>query len=274
MKTTRAHAVTGQLVVTCAAAIAVVPLLGVLIMALREPDTRDSTIRLSDSFHFSNFGAVWGLADLGAALASSFTVSITATLLTVLLSVPAGYALAHFRFPLRNTLFVLLLAGLMLPNESLIIPLYFDFRAVGLADNLLGVILVETALGLAFGTFWMRSFFREASPEIVDAGRMDGANSFVILVRLLLPTAVPQLLALVVLTFVWSWNDLLVPLVMLSGGRQFTAPMALAAFQGQYATDYAYLAAAAILTALPVVVVYLVLQRSFAQGITSGATKG
>ncbi|GAA1552821.1 carbohydrate ABC transporter permease [Dactylosporangium maewongense] len=274
MRTSRAHALTGQVVVTCAAALAMVPLIGVVIMALGEPDTQDSTIRLSDSFHFGNFKAVWDLADMGTALATSFKVSITATLLTLLLSVPAGYALARFKLPLRNALFFILLAGLMLPNESLIIPLFFDFREVGLADNLIGVVLVETALGLPFGCFWMRTFFRDAPHEITDAGRVDGANSFVILVRLLLPMAMPQLLALIVLSFVWTWNDLLVPLVMLSGGRELTAPMSLATFQGQYTTDYTYLSAGAILTALPVIAVYLVLQRSFAHGITSGAMKG
>ncbi|WP_424530037.1 carbohydrate ABC transporter permease [Sphaerisporangium viridialbum] len=274
MKSTRTHAITGQVVVTCAAALAVVPLIGVVIMALGEPDTQNSSIRLSDSFHFGNFADVWELAELGTALATSFKISISATLLTVLLSVPAGYALAQFKFPFRGLLFLILLGGLMLPNESLIIPLFFDFREIGLADNLLGVILVETALGLAFGTFWMRTFFTNAPSEIIDAGKVDGANSFVILTRLLVPMAGPQLLALIALSFVWTWNDLLVPLVMLSGGRQLTAPMTLAIFQGQYTTDFTYLSAAAILTALPVVVVYIVLQRSFAFGITSGSIKG
>jgi len=274
MKSSRTHAGISQVVITCAAALAVAPLIGVVIMALGEPDTRDSTIRLGNSFHFGNFWDVWQLADLGTALLTSCKISVAVTLLTTLLAVPAGYALALFRFPLRGFLFVVLLGGLMLPNEALIIPLFFDLRDVGLTDNLLGVVLVETALGLAFGSFWMRSFFLNAPFEVIDAAKVDGANSFVILTRVLMPMAVPQLLALIVLTFVWSWNDLLVPLVMLSGGRQTTAPMTMATFQGQYTTDYAYLSATAILTALPVVLVYFVLQRSFTHGITSGAVKG
>lgn len=274
MKVSRTHAVVGQSVVTIAAALAVVPLLGVVIMALGEPGTTDSTIRLSGSFHFGNFHDVWELSGMGSALGTSLRISLAATVLTVLLSVPAGYALAQFDFPLRGLAFVLLLGGLMLPNEALIIPLFFDFRDVGLTDNLAGVIIVETALGLAFGSFWMRSFFLDAPAEIIDAGRMDGANSFVILVRLLLPLASPQLMALVALTFVWTWNDLLVPLVLMPGGSHLTAPMSLATFQGQYTTDYPYLAAAAILTALPVLAVFVVLQRSFALGFTSGAVKG
>lgn len=274
MRTSRAHRAVAYVIIACAAALAAVPLLGVLIMALGEPNTLDSSISLSKSFHFGNFKDVWELADLGTALATSLKISVSATLLTVLLSVPAGYALALFRFPLRGLLFMMLLAGLMLPNESLIIPLFYDFLKVGLTDSILGVVLVETALGLAFGCFWMRAFFLTAPAEVIEAGRMDGASSFTILRKLLLPMAMPQLLALTVLSFVWTWNDLLVPLVMLSGGQHMTAPMSLATFQGQYTTDYTYLAAAAILTALPVVVVYVVLQRSFALGIASGAVKG
>jgi raffinose/stachyose/melibiose transport system permease protein len=268
------HTVVGHTVMTVAAATAVVPLVGVAIMALGEPNTTNSTINLGGSLNFGNFAEVWTASGMGSALGTSLTISLVTTVLTVLLSVPAGYALAQFEFPLRGVAFVLLLSGLMLPNEALIIPLFFDFRELGLTDNLVGVIIVETALGLAFGSFWMRSFFLTAPLEIIDAGRVDGANSLVILVRLLLPLALPQLLALVALTFVWSWNDLLVPLVLMPGGEQMTAPMSLATFQGQYTTDYTALSAAAILTALPVIAVYVVLQRSFQLGLTSGAVKG
>lgn len=274
MRSSGVHRALGHLILVATATLAVAPLLAVLIMALGEPNTLDSSISVSGSLNFTNFKDVWELAGLGGALLTSLQISVSATLLTMLLAVPAGYALARFRFPFRGLFFLVLLAGLMLPNESLIIPLFYDFRHFGLTDSILGVVLVETSLGLAFGCFWMRSYFLTASTEIVEAGRMDGANSMTILRKLLLPMAVPQLLALAVLTFVWTWNDLLVPLVMFSGGQHVTAPMSLATFQGQYTSDYTYLAAAAILTALPVVVVYVVLQRSFALGISSGAVKG
>ena len=272
MKTPPQQRAVGYVVLIVAAAVATVPLLGVVLMSLGSPSEIGGSVSIG-TLHFDNFGAVWKLGQLPKGLLTSFLISTSATLLTVLLSVPAGYALASFRFRFRTALFVLLVAGLMLPNESLIIPLFFDLRSVGLGDKVIGVILVETALSLAFGTFWMRAFFLDAPSGLVEAARLDGANSFVILTRVLVPLATPQVLALVVLVFVWTWNDLLVPLVLLSGGRTATAPMALAIFQGQHATNYAYLSAAAILTALPVVVVYVALQRSFSRGIMSGAIR-
>jgi raffinose/stachyose/melibiose transport system permease protein len=272
MRTSRTQSVVARVILVVAGLAALAPLVGVLVMALGSPREVGGSVNLG-SPHFSNFQVVWTAAQLPQALRTSLLISCIATLLTVVLSIPAGYAFASFRFPLRAVLFVVVLAGLMLPNESLIIPLFFDFRKLGIDNSLWGVIAVETALSLAFGSFWMRSFFLTAPTGIVDAARTDGANTFVILVRVLAPLARPQVLALAVLTFVWTWNDLLVPLVLLSGGRYITAPMTLAVFQGQHATNYAYLSAAALMTALPVILVYAVLQRSFARGVMAGAIR-
>lgn len=272
MRTSRTHTTIAHVILVVAALVTLVPLASVLIMALGAPSEVGGKVSLG-SPHFSNFRVVWDAAQLPQALRTSLLISCAATFLTIVLSIPAGYAFASFRFPFRGVLFVIVLTGLMLPNESLIIPLFFDFRSIGINDSLWGVVLVETALTLAFGSFWMRSFFLTAPTSIVDAARMDGANTFVILFRVLAPLAMPQVLALAVLTFVWTWNDLLVPLVLLSGGRHITAPMTLAVFQGQHATNYAYLSAAALMTALPVVAVYAALQKSFARGVMAGAIR-
>jgi raffinose/stachyose/melibiose transport system permease protein len=272
MRTPRTQSVIAHAILVLAGLAALAPLVGVLVMALGSSEELGGKVRLGAP-HFSNFQVVWSQAQLPQALGTSLTISVVATLLTVVLSVPAGYAFASFRFPFRALLFVIMLSGLMLPNESLIIPLFFDFRSLGIDNSLWGVILVETGLSLAFGSFWMRSFFLSAPSGLVDAARTDGANTFVILIRVLAPLARPQVLALAVLTFVWTWNDLLVPLVLLSGGSSVTAPMTLAIFQGQHLTNYAYLAAAALLTVMPVVVVYVALQRSFARGVMAGAVR-
>ncbi len=266
------HRGVGYVLLTVAAALAIVPLLGVFIVATGRADDFGGNVTLG-ALHFENFKAAWDQADMSDALKTSFTISVCATAITVLLCVPAGYALALFKFPLRGFLFLLLLSGLMLPNESIIIPLFFDFRRVGLDDSLLGLIFVEAALSIAFGAFWMRASFMNIPSGLVDAARLDGANSFVILTRVLAPLAVPQILAMVVLTFVWTWNDLLNPLVLLSGGTSQTAPMALAIFQGQHQTNYALLAAAALITAAPVLLVYVVMQRSFNRGLVAGAIR-
>ena len=127
---------------------------------------------------------------------------------------------------------------------------------------------------LAFGTFWMRAFFRGVDPAILEAARIDGATDVRILLSILLPIGRPAIVTQVVLTFMWTWNDFLIPLVMSPSGRMRTAPLGLAFFQGQYTQGTTLLAAGAVLVALPMVVLYLVLQKQFISGMTDGAVKG
>ena len=272
MRNSRLHAGVAYTLLSIAAALAIVPLLGVLIVATGRPDDVSGNVSFG-SLHLGNFKQAWDQANMASAMRTSLTISICATVLTVLLCVPAGYALAMFKIRFRGLLFVLLISGLMLPNESIIIPLFFDYRRVGLDSSLLGVILVEAGLSIAFGAFWMRAFFLNAPTGLVEAARIDGANSLTILTRILSPLAVPQILALIVLVFVWTWNDLLNPLVLLTGSDKQSVTMALAIFQGQHQTNYALLAAAALITAAPVVLVYVVMQRSFSRGLVTGAIR-
>ena len=266
------HRVVGYTLLTIAAALAVVPMIGVFIVATGKPSDLGGNVTFG-ALHWDNFRQAWDQANMASALKTSLTISVFATLLTVAVCIPAGYALAMFKVPMRAFLLVVILSGLTLPNESIIIPLFFDFRRVGLDNGMVGVILVEAGLSIAFGAFWMRAFFLNSPPSLVEAARIDGANTFTVLTRILAPLARPQILAMVVLTFVWTWNDLLNPLVLLSGGSLQTAPMALAIFQGQHQTNYALLASAALITAAPVVLVYVVLQRSFSRGLVAGAVR-
>jgi raffinose/stachyose/melibiose transport system permease protein len=201
-------------------------------------------------------------------------ITIATVVVSVLFSVPAGFAFGTMNFRGRNIIFYALLFGLLIPLEALIIPLYFDLRRFGLVDNYWGVVLPDSALSVSFGSFWMRAFFLSTPRELVEAARLDGAGSFATLRRVLIPLASPPILTLAVLVFVWTWNDFLLPLVMLAGSNIQTAPIALVFFQSQHTTNYTYLAGATIITAAPVLVVYVVLQRSFHRGMLAGALKG
>jgi raffinose/stachyose/melibiose transport system permease protein len=270
----RIERTTGYVILTLASAIAVLPLLGVLVMALNPPNSLSATPSFSQATHLGNFGAVWHQAGFGGALSASAIIALPTVAITVVVSVPAGYAFASMKFRGRSPLFYLLLLGLLIPLEAMIIPLYFDLRPYGLTGNYWGVILPESALSIAFGAFWMRAYFLSAPRSLIEAARLDGANVLTTLRKVLLPLARPQMLTLAVLVFVWTWNDFLLPLVMLSGSSIQTAPISLVFFQGQHTTDFAYLAGAAVITVIPVVVVYVLLQRSFARGMLSGAMKG
>ena len=133
--------------------------------------------------------------------------------------------------------------------------------------------LPQTAQSLTFGTFWMRTFFRGVDPAILETARIDGASDIRILCSVLLPIGRPAVVTQIVLTFMWTWNDFLIPLVMSPSGRVRTAPLGLALFQGQYTRGSTLLAAGAVFVALPTAVLYLALQRQFISGMTEGAVK-
>ena len=201
-------------------------------------------------------------------------IAVVVVTSALVLSLMSGYVLGILRPPGSNVLFYVFLLGIMVPSEAIILPLFYDLRTLGLTDTLWAVALPQIAQSLAFGTFWMRAFFRSVNPSILEAARLDGAGDIRILWSILLPLARPAIVTQIVLTFMWTWNDFLIPLVMSPTGRVRTAPLSLAFFQGQYTTGSTLLAAGAVLVALPMVILFLALQRSFISGMTEGAVKG
>ncbi len=232
--------------------------------------------RVGDSgLSLANFGTAWTEGEFGRFLTNSALVSSTVVIVAAVLSSLAGYAFGTMRFPGSTALFYLLLVGLMVPSEAVIIPLYYTFSALGLTDTYAAMIAPQIAQSLAFGTFWMRAYFRSSSRELVEAARLDGAGHWRTLWNVLLPLGRPAVVTMVLLTFMWTWNEFLIPLVMVINEPSLsTAPLGLARFQGQYTSGTALLAAGAVLVALPVVVVYLFAQRYFIRGMLEGAVKG
>ena len=174
----------------------------------------------------------------------------------------------------REALFIFFVVGLIIPMESIIVPLYYDLRRVNLVDTYWSVILPQIAVSVAFGTFWMRTFFLTSPRSLIEAARIDGASHMQVLVRVLLPSARPALQTMAVLLFMGSFNDFLLPLVMLQGDQSArTVPLAVYTFISQREIDVNLLAAGGIIATLPVVLVYLCTQRSFIQGMMTGALK-
>jgi raffinose/stachyose/melibiose transport system permease protein len=168
----------------------------------------------------------------------------------------------------------LLLLGLTVPSEAVIVPLYYDLRDLGLTNTYAALVLPQVAQSVAFGTFWMRTYFAASSRGVVEAARLDGANHWQTLWRVLLPMGRPALVTLVVLVFMWTWNEFLLALVMVTDEGLRTAPLGLRFFSDRATTSVPLLAAGSVLVALPVVVVYLFLQRHFIRGMVNGAVKG
>lgn len=223
--------------------------------------------------HPENFLRAWEIGRFGEYMGNSVAVAVLVVAVAVTASILAGYALGAMRFRGSTAVFYVFLLGIMVPTEAFIVPMFFDMRALGLTNTIWGVALPQIAMSIAFGTFWMRAYFRGASRELIEAARLDGAGSWRILWQVLVPIGRPAILTLVLLTFMWTWNEFLIPLVMSPNGAVRTAPLGLAFFQGQYTQGTALLAAGAILVALPVVVLYIVLQRHFIKGMIEGAVK-
>jgi len=221
-----------------------------------------------------SLGAAWEEGSFGTYLRSSAIVTGAVVAISTVLSVLAGYAFGLMRFRGEQMLFYAILLGLTIPMEAIVVPLYYDLRDVGLTDTYWALILPQAALSTAFGTFWMRAFFRSVPRSLIEAARLDGSSSWMTLWRIVLPLGRPAVLTMVVLVFMWTWNEFLLALVMVADESLRTAPLGLAFFQGRNTSDEALLAAGALIVAAPVVVVYLFLQRHFIRGMLGGAVKG
>ena len=191
-----------------------------------------------------------------------------------MLSILAGYAFGTMRFRGSQVLFYVFLLGLMVPTEAMIVPLYYDFRDLGLTDTYWALILPQAGTSIAFGTFWMRAFFRSVPRSLGEAARLDGATSWSALWRVVLPLGRPAVVTMMVLVFMWTWNEFLLALVMVSDESLRTAPLGLAFFQGRNTSDFSLLAAGSVIVATPVVILYVFLQRHFIRGMLAGAVKG
>ncbi|MBK7821694.1 MAG: carbohydrate ABC transporter permease [Tessaracoccus sp.] len=255
-------------ILTVFALYALAPILTIFLTALRP----QSGVQ-GGGLHIENFADAWEIGNFGTALLNSVLVALLVVSAAIVLSILAGYAFGTMRFRGSTVLFYLFLLGMMVPAEAIVIPLFFDLRTAGLTDTIWALALPQIAQSVAFGTFWMRSQFRAMPPNLIEAAAIDGTSGMTTLWRIMVPPSLPSIATVMVLMFMWTWNEFLIPLVMSPGGQWRTAPLGLAIFKGQYTADHALLAAAGVIIAAPIIVVFLLLQRYFITGMLEGAAK-
>jgi ABC-type glycerol-3-phosphate transport system permease component len=185
-----------------------------------------------------------------------------------------GYTFARLPFPGRGIAFYLVVLGLLVPFFTYMIPLYFQLRSLGLLDSLVGTNLVLATTQLSFGTYFMRAFFSDLPLELEQAARVDGASEFQIFLRVMLPLVSSGMGALSVFTFLQNWNNFLVPLLYLPGGSYRPLTTGLYLFTGGRSIDIGPLAAGTLITIVPVIVLFLAMQRQVTEGFLAGAVKG
>ncbi|MBW3633508.1 MAG: carbohydrate ABC transporter permease [Chloroflexi bacterium] len=221
-----------------------------------------------------NLREAWTVGRFSTYFKNSVIISIADVIGMVILSSLAGYAFARLHFPGQKLLLYTLLLGLTIPVAAIIIPLYLTMRDFRLLNTYGSVIVADIALAAPIFVFIMRAFFKDLPRELDDAARVDGANEFQIFWQIMLPLAKPGLMTVALLEFLWSWNDLLLPLVFLVSDELRTLPVGMLFFQGRFSIDYGLMTAGVLIISLPVTILFLIFQRDFVKGLASGALKG
>ena len=226
---------------------------------------------IPSSLHPENFVAVFERLPFVSQFSVSIIVTVIRVVAQLLLCSMAGYAFARLHFRGRNVLFALVLAILLVPAQVFLLSQYQIVQGLGLLNSIGGIVL--PGLFSAFGTFLMRQFFLGLPEELEEAARIDGANPFQVFWRVMLPLARPGLSALAVISVLLSWNDLLWPLVVSTRPGAQPLSVGLASLQGQYSTDYPVILAAALLACLPILILFLFMQRRVIEGLAFSGMK-
>jgi multiple sugar transport system permease protein len=227
---------------------------------------------LPNPWDFSNYARAFEAMPFGQMFLNSAIITVCRTIAQVILCTMAGYAFARIPFRGRGFVFVLFLSVLMVPGQLFLLPQYEIIQSLGLLDSLPGIII--PGMFAAFGTFLMRQFFLGLPVELEEAARIDGANQWQIFQKVMLPLAKPGIIALAVFTSLNSWNDLLWPLVVTSTSENMPLSVGLATLKGMNFTDIPVLMAGSVLATIPMVIVFIVLQKQFIQGIAFTGGKG
>jgi multiple sugar transport system permease protein len=232
----------------------------------------------SGGFGLENYGRLFS-SDNGIRphhIVNTIVVCALTVGLTLVVSTLGGYAFGRFTFPGKDALFLLTLAILMVPYATILIALYVLLGWIGLEDSLLGLSLVLTMFQLPFSIFMMRNSFEAVPRELEESAQVDGCNSFTVLTRIMLPAVRPGLITVTLFAFLASWSEFFAPLILLNSTDQFTLTLAVVNMRTASfgSIDYAALEAGVVFMAVPCLVLFLVMQRSYVRGFLSGALKG
>lgn len=226
------------------------------------------------SLTVDNYLSIWRETNTPRYLLNSLLSTVPAVILSIAGGASIGYALSKLRPRGGAVIFIAVIAGLFVPPQVLLVPLFTLFRSWGIIDTLWPIILVHSAVGLSICTLVMRNFFDQIPDSLRDAAAVDGANDGFIFLRVMVPLARPALAALATLQFVFIWNDFLYPLVFTQSDGVRTVMLGLLAVQGQFTVAYGVQGALAVAASLPTVLVFLIFQKHFVRGLMAGSVKG
>ena len=259
------------------AVIWLVPTVGLAITSFRPRDEIQASgwwTTFNDfNFTLHNYDLVLENAQMGSSFVNSIVITVPSTLLPLAIGAAAAYAFSWIQFPFRDTIFLLIVALMVVPIQMALVPLLRLFRDLGIADWYIGIWLAHTAFGLPLAVFLLRNFFITLPRDLIEAARVDGASNLRIFMRVVLPLSVPALASYGIFQFLWVWNDLLMALVFISDSDLFPMTKRIVEMQGTYGAAYHFLASGAFLLMIVPLIVFFALQRYFVQGLLAGSVK-
>ncbi|MFC8846862.1 MULTISPECIES: carbohydrate ABC transporter permease [unclassified Micromonospora] len=275
---TRHYARIGRYLLTFAlvvvAVAAIYPLLFTVVSSLKtQAGFAHDPLGLPAGITLDNYLEAFRRMNMPRLLLNSLITTVGGLVLSVLAALLVAYAVTKLRFRGGKAVFLLIIVSLTIPSQAIIYPLYQTVLDLGMSGEYQGLILAYAAFGLPLGTYQLAGYFQQVPDELIEAARVDGAGHLTILFRLLAPIATPALAALAIFNFVWMWNDLLLPLVIMGGSDSKTLMVGVSLLSGQYDVSVPLVSAGLIVALLPVLVIYLVFQRQLVSGALAGSGK-
>ncbi|WP_340022165.1 carbohydrate ABC transporter permease [Paenibacillus sp. FSL K6-1096] len=226
------------------------------------------------TLHFSNYTKAWEIANMNIYFLNSLLITFVSLVVTVLLGSLAAYFLARFTFKLRGFTYALFLLGMLVPIHATLIPIFLIMQKMSLIDTYLSLILPYTAFHLSLTVFILEGFMRGFPKDLEESGIMDGAGVFRIFWSIILPITRPAMATVVILNFIYNWNEYLFALVLITSNSLKTLPLGLANFVGVETASYTLQMSALTIALVPILIFYLLLQKQLVTGMTAGAVKG
>ena len=263
------------LLVACGALTAFFPFFWMAITSLKTaPEIQRVPLQVfPDNWsHWQNYREVFTRQPFGRYLLNSALIASTAAMSSLVVSSLAGYGFAKFRFPGRNVFFFGIIGILMVPFQSVVVPLYMWVNRLGLLDSYAGIVAPD--LVSVFGIFLMRQAIEVIPNDYIDAARIDGCNELQIFFRVILPSVKPAMATLLIIKFMWNWNELFWPLIVVNSPQMRVVTMGLISFTNMYFIEYNLLTAAAVISVLPILIIFLSLQKWVVQAVVMSGLKG
>jgi multiple sugar transport system permease protein/raffinose/stachyose/melibiose transport system permease protein len=264
------HLILGAVALTC-----IFPVFWMISSSLKTQDLIFSKMTLlPEVWNWSNYVTAFVKADFGTYFFNSVFYTVVGVFFIIFISSLAAYAFARLEFWGKNVLFYLLIATLLIPIPGVFVPLYLLLKSLGLIDTRLGLLLCYISNGLAFAIFLLKGFFDDLPREVEEAALIDGCSRFGIYWRIAVPLAKPAIATLVIMNSLTIWNEFLLALVILQDKAKMPIQRGLMVFQGTFITDYPLLMAGLTIATIPIVIIYLMMQKHIVKGIAAGALKG